>query len=203
MDLDEKTDGIELDIHNLPLGDDGDGYGERVEYLPGVYLSGRIRIPAYEKAAIHFSRYTSWISIGALAVLLGMTFLDVILRTVFNSGVTGAYDYTRYFMILIAVFALPLTTVNDEQVAIDVLASHFPEKAQSVLVWLNFVLVVGYTYLLITQNWKQAAVAKMAGHIDHNVIWPVYPFFYLLAIGFAAMLLVVIVKIVNQGRGVK
>jgi TRAP-type C4-dicarboxylate transport system permease small subunit len=195
---------VPFEIDDTQSALDGDEYGVKVQYFPGVFLAPRVQeIPKYEKAAFRVAYWSDWVSMGAMIFLLVMTFLDVILRALFNAPFTGTYDWTRYLMVLIATFGMPLCTMNDEHVSIDVLVRRFPDKVRQGLLWLNYAVVVFILYIFISQDWTQGVLNKATGQTSVGVPWPTYPFYYFIAIGFACMLAVVVVKIANLARGVK
>ena len=176
----------------------------RLQYYPGVFLMPRAaEVPVYEKAAFRVASWSCWASMGAILFLLGMTFADVILRTLFNSPFPGTYDWTRYMMILIATFGMPLCTMNDDHVCIDFLVRKMPQRAQQGLAWLGYCVAVFVLYLYISQNWVQAQFNFMTMQTSVGVPWPNFPFYYFIAVGFACMLGIVGVKMANLGRGVK
>jgi TRAP-type C4-dicarboxylate transport system permease small subunit len=185
------------------VSDDQDGLDMRVEYMPGVFLLPRPYIPKYEKAGMWVAYLSDWLSIAAIFFLLCMTFLDVTLRTLFSAPISGVYDWTRYVMVFVAVFGMPLCAMNDEHVCIDVLTKNFPIKVQDALAWLNYALVVFYFGLIITESWKQAGFNKLLGQSNAGVPWPTYPFCWFVSVGFACMLAVIFVKIINHARGIK
>jgi TRAP-type C4-dicarboxylate transport system permease small subunit len=178
-------------------------FGVRIEYMPGVFLTPRTTIPKYEKVGMGIAYWSNWLSIAPMMVLLVMTFVDVLLRTVFSNPLSGVFDWTRYIMVLVATFGMPLCAMNDEHVSIDLLTRLMPNVIQNILAWMNYILVLGYMYFLITENIRQAIFNKTIGQTSTGVPWPTYPFYYFIAFGFACMLLIVIVKMIDLARGVK
>ena len=176
----------------------------RYEYIPGIYLTPRVQeIPRYEKAAIQLAIGSDWVSMGAMMFLLVMTFIDVIMRALFKMPFSGTYDWTRYLMVLIATFGMPICTMNDEHVSIDILVRRFPGGLQKALSWLCYGIVVFVLVIYISQGWVQGAFNATIGQTSIGVPWPTYPFYYFIAIGFACMLGIVCIKIINLARGVK
>jgi TRAP-type C4-dicarboxylate transport system permease small subunit len=192
----------DLAVTNSVSNEEG-AYAKRVEYMPGVFLTPRVTVPKYENVGMGIAYLADWVSITAILFLLGMTFLDVLLRTVFSHPLSGVYDWTRYLMVFVALFGMPLCAMNDEHVSVDILVKQFPDKVQTALSWMNYALVVFYLYILITENWKQAGFNATIGQSSAGVPWPTYPFYYFVSIAFACMLAVVVVKMINLARGVK
>lgn len=61
----------------------------------------------------------------ALFILMVMTFCDVILRSVFNSPIEAATELTRIFMAVLVFSVLPIISVTNGQIAVDLTDSFF------------------------------------------------------------------------------
>ncbi len=66
-----------------------------------------------------------------------------------------------------------------------------------------YVVVAFMLVIYITQDWVQGIFNATTGQTSIGVPWPTYPFYYFIAIGFACMLVIVVVKAINLARGVK
>ena len=175
----------------------------KFQYYPGVFLKPRVQeIPVYEKAVFRVSSWSCWVSMGAILFLLGMTFLDVLLRALFKMPFSGTYDWTRYLMIMIATFGMPLCTMNEDHVCVDFLVNKMPTRVQQGLTWLGYCIAVFVMYLYISQNLVQAQFNFITMQTSVGVPWPNFPFYYFIAFGFACMLSVIGVKMANLGRKV-
>jgi TRAP-type C4-dicarboxylate transport system permease small subunit len=195
-------DGFEESVNEGVL--DTDEVAGKFEYVPGIFLVPRVKeIAKYEKAAIKVAVWSDWLSVGAIFFLLGMTFLDVLLRALFKAPFSGTYDWTRYIMVFAVAFGMPICTMNEEHVGIDLLFRKFPNMGQNVLHWFNYAVTCFFLYILITENWYQGNFNQMTGQTSSGVPWPTYPFYYFIATGFICMLFIVIVKMINLGRGIK
>lgn len=72
---------------------------------------------------IHFVRRASVLPVVvaciALFILMVMTFCDVILRSVFNSPIEAATELTRILMAVLVFSVLPIISVTNGQIAVD------------------------------------------------------------------------------------
>lgn len=71
------------------------------------------------------ARSPSWFAAIVLFILMAMTFVDVILRSAFNSPLAAGPELTKIFMALIVFSALPLVTWRGEGIVVDLLDPFF------------------------------------------------------------------------------
>jgi TRAP-type C4-dicarboxylate transport system permease small subunit len=168
-----------------------------------VVTEERVFVPAYEKAVAKGLNVIVWVSIVSIIAMLVITVVDVAARATLSWSLPGAYEYSKYLMVLVAAVALPYTALNDGHVEVDMLTRRMPPAVRKVLGVANFLIVLFYAAILTVQNWNQAAMTKLLNLKPVDVPFPQYPFYYIIAIGVALLLVVVLVKCVNYLRGVK
>ncbi|MDC7226002.1 MAG: TRAP transporter small permease subunit [Spirochaetales bacterium] len=71
------------------------------------------------------------LSVILLFVLIGMTIVQVVLRTVFNYPLIGTEELARYFLISIVFLSIPLTTRSEEHIKMIEIQKMFPLKIQN------------------------------------------------------------------------
>ena len=72
------------------------------------------------------------VAIAGLLFLMVLTFLNVILRYLFNAPITGTYEMTRMGLILLTP-SIAVTTLAKQNVWVDVLTSHFSRVGQMIV----------------------------------------------------------------------
>lgn len=113
-----------------------------------------------------------WLSYTALTVMMILTSFDAISRYVFKQSITGAYEVTEMYLMVILVF-LSLSYVQkvDGHIRLDILFERLPQRFRD---YFNiffyalgsvFFFFIGYQGLLMTMNaWKNNLIAS--GLID-------------------------------------
>jgi TRAP-type C4-dicarboxylate transport system permease small subunit len=164
----------------------------------------RTFIPGYEKIVAKALGGLVWVAIASILIMLATTLFDVIMRATVSWSMPGVYEYSKFLMVFIAAVAMPYTALNDGHVEVDMLVRRFPPIVRKVLGVINYVVVAAYCVVLMTQNWKQAGVTKimMLKSPDTPFTLYQYPFYYIISIGIAILLVVVLMKLVNYVRGV-
>ena len=69
-----------------------------------------------------------WLSAITLFILMGMTFSDVLLRSLLNNPIESATELTRLFMAIIVFSALPLVSWQGGHIVVDLLDPIYTRK---------------------------------------------------------------------------
>ena len=75
-----------------------------------------------------------------LFVMVCVLFANVVLRYVFNSGLTWANEIASYDLAIISFAATPVWVRRRSGLRVDALISLFPVKAQKFVLWLNYII---------------------------------------------------------------
>jgi len=116
-----------------------------------------------------------WFNKGAqvtLALMMFLTVSDVILRYVFRMPLSWSYELTEVFLLVIVFLGFAYLGVKKGNVAVTVVTSHLPEKAQNIL---GFVTSLISLILLVFITWQGALQAKIfigVGQVTSNLSIP-------------------------------
>ena len=125
-------------------------------------------------------------AMGIVAAMMFLTATDVILRYVFN----------RMMAILIP-FGLAYCAVQGGHVAVDLVVSRFSKKTQSILGSITTLLCLGLFMLITWQNVIYIGENFESKLTSAVLLIPVYPFVAAVAIGSAALCLVLVLDFLN------
>ena len=132
------------------------------------------------------------IAAGFLAVMMVLTGVDVLGRYIFNKPVPGSYEMTEFMMPIVIAFGLAYCALEKGHVSVQLVTSKLPERAQVVMhIFANLVFLA--VFILIT--WQTLLRAKGmfdTGQTSIVLYIPVFPFVLAVAIGSAALCLVVL-----------
>ena len=120
----------------------------------------------------------------AAALLFSMmllTFVDVVLRYLFNAPIRGAFEVSETMMAVLIFAGLPMVSRNGEHIVIDSLIRLAPtvlRKAGALLVQLGWAAaLVGMAWLL----WLKATRFAAAGDVTQTLKLPIAPVVQLMA----------------------
>lgn len=113
-----------------------------------------------------------------LTFLVGLTFVDVVLRYVFSRPILGSKDILQMGMVLVVFLGAPFTWRAGGHIVVDLL----PDYRKPALVKLRDVsvrLVVLLLFVLLTwQAWIRAEETALLGEATNMIELPYQPFFF-------------------------
>jgi TRAP-type C4-dicarboxylate transport system permease small subunit len=84
--------------------------------------------PNWRRAGHWLARLPTWLAAAALFSLMVMTFLDVTLRSGFNSPIPAGTELTRIFMAIIVFASLPIISARGEHIVVDLFDSFYSPR---------------------------------------------------------------------------
>lgn len=136
-----------------------------------------------------------------LLCLIGLTFVDVILRYVFSAPILGGKDLLQMGMVLVFAFALPFTWRMGGHIVVDLIPDYRIKAltvARDLVVRLIGLFVFG---VLAWQAWVRAEDAAVFNEATNMIELPFQPFFQALALATAIQFLVLGVEAVRLLTG--
>jgi tripartite ATP-independent transporter DctM subunit len=137
-----------------------------------------------------FSRRINWLSskagyIGswAIAVIMLLTFCDVILRYFFNSPIRGSFEISTYLMVIVISLNLSYCAVEKTHINITILVDRFSPTIRECNSAIYNFLGLSLFSLITWQSAVQANIIKISGSFSPDLHIPVYPFVWIVFIG--------------------
>ena len=145
---------------------------------------------------------------GAGTVVLGLmvllTVADVLLRLVLDRPIRGALEIVEFLMVMVVFFAMAYTGLLKGHIVIQVLPSRLPERLRAILDSIADLISIGFGCLVIWQGIAQAHITQLRNDISGVLSIPVFPFYYVLVLGVALLVLVFLANLLDSvGRWVK
>ena len=130
-------------------------------------------------------RATEWLARAgacALAVMMVLTFFDVIGRYFFNAPILGTVEVTELLMGLIIYMGIGLTTFTRGHIRVDIVVGFLPQRVQAGFEVVILLVSIAFTLLIFSQLWLKA-VDTMAAN-DQTQVWflPVWPIAFTMAL---------------------
>ena len=149
------------------------------------------RMPSFEKTVYGFSRKLNILSGIVLVLMMGLVFVNVVLRAVWNP-ILGTYEFTGFLASLTITFALAHCASNKGHIAITILADRLSPRVQAILD--SFVAILG-TALYAVISWqcvKYAINLYRIGEVSPATATPFYPFIFAVAFGLLMLALILL-----------
>jgi TRAP-type C4-dicarboxylate transport system permease small subunit len=141
--------------------------------------------------------FVKHIALWMLAMMMFLTFTDVLLRYVFNSPVPGATELIEFMMGIVITFSVAYTAYKKSHIGVDLVIDRFPKRMRklvgcctSFLAFGLFVLICWQTILLIFEDYHSNLTSAV-------LYLPVFPFTTAVALGLVILCLVLLVEFLS------
>jgi C4-dicarboxylate transporter DctQ subunit len=132
-------------------------------------------------------RLEEWIVMLMLAAMTGLTFLQVVLRYVFNSGFTWALELTTVFFAVMIFVGVSYGVRVGAHIGVDALVRLLPSGPRRAVSILVVLLCLGYTGIVILGAWDYVSKMKMVGIELEDLPIPLWMVRAILPLGYALM----------------
>lgn len=129
-----------------------------------------------------------------LLALIGLTFVDVVLRYIFSAPFLGAKDLLQMGMILVISLAFPFTWRIGGHIVVDLIPDYGIEALTNLRDLIVRLIGIAIFALLAWRAWVRAGDAALFHEATNMIEVPFQPFFWVLAIAAAFQALVLCVE---------
>ncbi|MDA0240591.1 MAG: TRAP transporter small permease [Proteobacteria bacterium] len=153
--------------------------------------------PALQFLERWVSRAALWVGGTFVIVMMLLTVTDVTLRYVFNAPIIGARDYNSLALLIVVTFSVAYSARTGGQVAVEIFDNAFPPTVDFALRMLmhiaGAVMLVNLIYHLIIAGTEATLLGESTQELGINF----EPFYYILALGMAFYVLILLAEIVE------
>ncbi|PKN32514.1 MAG: hypothetical protein CVU61_17745 [Deltaproteobacteria bacterium HGW-Deltaproteobacteria-19] len=150
------------------------------------------------------SRFMNAVACGVLVLMMLLTVSDVVLRSLLRSPILGTTELTENMMACLAFLALAWCAVERSHLKVDLVMIMLPARVQAIVDSLTLLAGLCLVGLISWRSFLEAMVVKELNIESSLLRIPAYPFYYVMAVGFAILCLVMVVQFVEVvGKAVK
>ena len=138
--------------------------------------------------------------IGAVVLfaMMMVTFVDVVMRYVFNAPLRGAFEATELMLVILIFSGLPLVSRNDKHVTTDLIDHFLGERTRRPLAFVIHLILCGALLAVSWLIWGKAGSLARTGDTTASLHIPVYPFVYLMSF---LVLITAVIHVIKAFRG--
>lgn len=132
-------------------------------------------------------RLEEWIVVAMLVAMTGLTFVQVVLRYVFNSGFTWALELTTVFFAVMIFVGVSYGVRMGSHIGVDALLRLMPPGLKRGVSIVVVLLCLAYAGIVIAGAWVYVTKMKMVGVELEDLPIPVWIVRAILPLGYALM----------------
>ncbi len=133
----------------------------------------------------------------SLLIMMGVTFVGVLMRYVFNAPILGVNEMMELASVALVMLAMPYATQTEAHVRVDVLdkfIGRYGRFAGDLLMRIISAYVLG---ALIQRAWARFAGALQYGDATNMLKVPLWPFYGLIIVGMSLFILVLVLQFID------
>lgn len=145
----------------------------------------------------YFVAILKHLAICILTAMMFLTAIDVCMRYLFNSPITGSFELVEFMMALLIPFSIVFCASENSHVQVDIIVGRFPKKIRSLFMFianlfslLLFVLITWQTIVYIIEEYDSKLTSAV-------LYIPVYPFIGTLALAFAILCFMLLSELID------
>ena len=145
-------------------------------------------------------RAATWLArVGAagLAIIMLLTFCDVIGRYVFDAPIVGTVEVTELLMGTMVYLGVGLTTHARGHIRVDIIIDRLPLRVQALLDIITLGVCIVLVSLMCWHLWLKAGVTVEKNDLTQIWEWPIWPAAYVMA---AASLMMITAMLLQLGQ---
>ena len=134
-------------------------------------------------------RITSYVGVVSVICLALLTGTDVVGRYFFNRPVRGTIDLIEILMGILFASGIAITTALDDHITVDSLYDMLPSLGQQILRLFAGTVCTFIFFISVWQGYQGGMLAMRSGKVSPTLDIPLFPFKFLLTIGFLVSLI--------------
>lgn len=152
-----------------------------------------------------FTKLVQWMDEISRITLLGIMLfivINILMRRLFNSPITGSYDLVSLSIVIVVVLALANCAVQKGHIAIDFLVDRFPLWMQKLIDITTNIVCLIFIVLFTYHTAKHAYITAISGDSMLTLKIPHYPFIYIVSFGYLLLSLVLLIDLISLFKDV-
>lgn len=126
----------------------------------------------------------TWFTIIATVFILLNTTANVITRAFFNYAIFGSVQLSTIMLSLVVMCAMPVVTMYNTHIKVDLVAEKLPQKVQNALSGINLLVCGAIMLVSAWYTFEKAAKAYSLGTCTDALSIPYWPVYVLIAVMF-------------------
>jgi C4-dicarboxylate transporter DctQ subunit len=148
-------------------------------------------------------RLEEYLTAALLAAMTLLSFVQVVLRYVFDSGLIWALEATTYLFGWLVLIGISIGVRTNRHIAVDLVSARLPARAHKPVALLAVSLCLLYAALMVYGSWTLIEQLRAFGSLAHDIPLPRWILLSSLPVGFALLGLRIFQAAIDVGRGTR
>lgn len=148
------------------------------------------------------TRFCDYLAGFCLAATMLLIVINILLRVIRRSPITGTIDYVNVLSALTVALALAYCAVRNGHIMIDLVVDRWPARAQALVDSLISLLSLIFWAVTTWYTVEYSITMMNKGVLMSTASIPVYPVLYLIALGLSALSVVLLNRTIQNIRKV-
>lgn len=154
-----------------------------------------------ERVNLCLSRYLEYIAIGGLLLMMSVTTVDVVGAKLFRWRVFGAIDMVMLAQIVAIALSGGATLIAGRHIAVEFFVRKLPKGTRKLIDFLVSLMLLGFVLIAMGRLIYLGHSFQQSGEHSATAYIPLFPFAYVIALGFVPFILWGLVKILEGFEG--
>ena len=156
----------------------------------------------FEKQIYKLSQITGIIAIIILIAMMLFTVLDVALRAFFNRPLPGDVEIIEVAMVCTGFLGLAWCAIKGMHIRVDLVVSLFSKRIRALIDTIGYLIALFVYCLMAWQGLQEGLANKQMNSLSSTLEFPIYPFYWIMSLGFAALCLSILALLMRSIREV-
>ncbi len=155
-----------------------------------------------QKAYVILIKVLVGIAAGILTAMMFLITIDVVLRYIFNSPITGSFEIVEFMMAILVSFSMVYCAYKNSHVSVDIVFDLLPARPRSLVAKVGSLITLVFIFLIAWQNILYV-VETFGQRLTSSILYiPTYPFVIAVALGFWSLFLATLIEFIGLFTGV-
>lgn len=155
----------------------------------------------FETLITRISRLLDFTAGLILAVTAALIVANILARALLNTPILGTYEMVGFFTAGAVGLALARCALENSHIAVEFIMDRFPQPLQKVVQLVTGIPVIGFIIFTAYNLFLYGARIAESGEVSATTQMAFYPFIYMVALGFLALSLVLVLKLLQLFMG--
>lgn len=155
----------------------------------------------FETLIDRISRFLDFAAGLILAATAALIVANILGRAILNTPILGTYEMVGFFTAGAVGLALARCALENSHIAVEFIMDRFPQPVQKVVQLITGIPVIGFIIFTAYNLFLYGARIAASGEVSPTTQMAFYPFIYMVALGFLALSLVLVLKLVQLFMG--